>query len=194
MGSTESVSADVVRRLVARQRARLRVLAVVAVGALLLIAGVVALAVAGATLSVAGTIAVPCLILVVVVIAVAVTRHPERRAVFLDDADAREYLDRVEPIVARVAGALHVASPTVRIIDDEAANALSIGSDRDGSVAYTSGLLDEVSDERQLEAVTAHLVARMACGDNNLVLFSFALLGWVLEFLGLPRVQLTPCL
>jgi Zn-dependent protease with chaperone function len=151
---------------------------------MLLNAGIIAFIVAAATRSVAAALAVPCLILVAVGITMAVIRHPEQRAVFMgDDDDAREYLNRVEPVIAEVAAGLHVALPTARIIDDEALNALSAGSDRDGAVAYTSGLLDAFagSGDELLEAVTAHLVGRLACGDNGLTLFSFGVLAWVLE-------------
>jgi Zn-dependent protease with chaperone function len=150
----------------------------------LLNSGVIALIVAAATRSVAGALAVPCIVVVAVAITLTVVRHPEQRAGFIDDDAARGYLDRVEPVVARVAAELHVAMPAARIIDDQALNAFSTGSDRDGIVAYTSGLLDELggpADGRLLEAVTAHLVGRLACGDNGLVVFSFGLLAWILE-------------
>jgi len=178
------MSAGTAQALVTTQRARTRLLAGVAVGAVLLNTGVIALIVAAATRSVAGALAVPCVVVVAVAITVAVVRHPEQRAGFMDDGAARAYLDRVEPVVARVAAELHVAVPAAQIIDDEALNALSTGSDRDGIVAYTSGLLDELggpADDQLLEAVTTHLVSRMACGDNGLAVFSFGLLAWILE-------------
>jgi Zn-dependent protease with chaperone function len=101
----------------------------------------------------------------------------------MGDDDARDYLTRVEPVISRAAAGLHVAVPTARIIDDETLNAVSAGSDRDGTVAYTSGLLDAFAgyDDEMLGAVTAHLMGRLACGDNGLTLFSFGVLAWVLE-------------
>lgn len=172
------------RTLVTRQRARTRLLAGVAVCAVLLNTAVISLIVAAATRSVVGALAVPGIVIVAVAITLAVVRHPEQRAGFMHDDAARAYLDRVEPVVARVAAELRVAVPAARIIDDEALNALSAGSDRDGIVAYTSGLLDEFSgpaDQQLLEALTAHLVSRLAGGDNGLAVFSFGLLAWILE-------------
>jgi Zn-dependent protease with chaperone function len=148
---------------------------------MMLATGIIALIVAAVTRSALGVLAVPCVIALAVVVTVAVIRHPERRAVFLDDAAAREYLDRVEPVMARVAAGLHIAVPDVRIIEDQAVNALSAGSDRDGMVAFTSGFLDAVDGDELLEAVTAHLAARLACGDNGLAVFSYGVLAWVLE-------------
>lgn len=178
------MSAGAAHTLVTTQRTRTRLLAGVTVCAVLLNSGVIALIVAAATRSVAGALAVPCAVIMAVATTLAVVRHPEQRAGFMDDSAARGYLDQVEPVVARVAAEMHVAVPAVRIIDDQAFNALSTGSDRDGIVAYTSGLLDELggsADDRLLEAVTAHLVGRLACGDNGLVVFSFGLLAWILE-------------
>ncbi len=170
-----------VRTLTARQRARTRVLAGVAAGAMLLNTAIIALVVAAATRSAAGALAVPCVILVAVIVTMAVIRHPEQRAGFMNDDEAREYLNRVEPVIERVAARLHIAVPRAQIIDDQALNALSAGSDRDGAVAYTSGLLDAVDDDRLLEAVTAHLMSRLACDDNGLAVFSYGVLAWVLE-------------
>jgi Zn-dependent protease with chaperone function len=87
----------------------------------------------------------------------------------------------IVPVVARVAAGLHIAVPQVRIIDDQALNALSAGSDRDGMIAYTSGILDATGGDQLLEAVTAHLAGRLACGDNGLAGFSYGVLAWVLE-------------
>ena len=170
-----------VRALIARQRARTRVLAGVAAGTMLLDTGIIALIVATVTRSAVGVLAVPCVIGMAVVVTVAVIRHPERRAGFLDHDAAREYLNRVEPVMARVAAGLHIAVPEVRIIDDQALNALSAGSDRDGMIAYTSGMLDAIDGDQLLEAVTAHLAGRLACGDNGLAVFSYGMLAWVLE-------------
>jgi Zn-dependent protease with chaperone function len=172
------------RSLMIRQRARTRVLAIAAVGAALLNVGLIALIVALVTRSVAGVIAVPSIIVVVVAVTMAFIGNPERRALFMADADARKYLDRVEPVVARVAAGLRIARPDVRIIDDQVQNALSLGSDRDGVLAYTSGLLDALAgagDDVAIEAVTAHLAGRLGCGDNRLALFSYGVLAWTLE-------------
>jgi Zn-dependent protease with chaperone function len=167
-----------------RQRARTRVLAGVAVGAALLDTGIISLIVALATRSVAGALAVPCAIVVVVAITMAVIGNPGRRVGFMDEADAREYLDRVKPVVDRVAAGLRIATPDARIVSDEALNALSLGSDRDGVIAYTTGLLDaltEPGDDAALEAVTAHLAGRLGCGDNRLAVFSYGALAWIVE-------------
>jgi hypothetical protein len=101
-----NASEAAVRRLIARQTVRTRVLAGVATGAMLLNAGIITLAVAVATRSVAAAVAVPCVIVVAVGITVAVIRHPVQRAGFMSDDDAREYLNRVEPVIARVAAGL----------------------------------------------------------------------------------------
>jgi Zn-dependent protease with chaperone function len=169
--------------MIARQRTRTRVLAGVAAGALLLNTAIIALIVAVTTRSAASALAVPCVIVVAVVVTLAVIRHPEQRAGFMDDDEAREYLNRVEPVVAQVAAELHVAVPRTRVIDDRALNALSAGSDRDGTVAYAWGLLNAFGehDDGLLNAVTTHLVSRLACGDNGLAVFSFGVLAWVLE-------------
>lgn len=166
------------------QRARNRVLAMAAVGAALPNVGLIALIVALATRSVAGVIAVPCVVVVVIAITMAAIGNPERRASFMADADAREYLDRIEPVVTRVAAGLRIARPDVRIIDDQVPNALSLGSDRDGVIAYTSALLDALAgdgDDVALEAVTAHLAGRLGCGDNTLALFSYGVPAWTVE-------------
>jgi Zn-dependent protease with chaperone function len=169
--------------LVARQRARTRVLAVAAVGAAALNTGIITLIVAAATRSAAGALVVPCAVAVAVTMTVAVTRHPQARADFMPAAAARPYLERVEPVIAWMAAELNIPVPTVRIIDDDALNALSAASGRDGTVAYTSGLLDGLGrgdDDQALSAVTAHLMCRLSCGDNGLALFSFGALAWAL--------------
>lgn len=176
-----NASEAAVRALISRQRARTRVLAGVAAGTMLLDTGIIALIVASVTRSAVGVLAVPCVIGMAVVVTVAVIRHPERRAGFLDQDAARAYLNRVEPVMARVAAGLHIPVPEVRIIDDQALNALSAGSDRDGMIAYTSGILDAIDGDQPLEAVTAHLAGRLACGDNGLAVFSYGVLAWVLE-------------
>jgi Zn-dependent protease with chaperone function len=176
-----NASEAAVRALIARQRARTRVLAGVAAGTMLLDTGIIALIVATVTRSAAGVLVVPCVIGVAVLVTVTVIRHPERRAGFLGHDAAREYLNRVEPVVARVAAELHIAVPEVRIIDDQALNALSAGSDRDGMIAYTSGILDAIDGDQPLATVTAHLAGRLACGDNGLVVFSYGVLAWILE-------------
>jgi Zn-dependent protease with chaperone function len=176
-----NTSEAAVRAMIARQRVRTRVLAGVAAGAMLLNNGIIVLIVAVSTRSVVAALAVPCAVVVAVAVTMAMIRRPGRRAGFMDNDDARQYLDRVEPAIARVAMGLHVAVPAARVIDDQALNALSVGSDRDGTIAYTSGLLDAVGDDQPLEAVTAHLLSRLACGDNASAVFSFGVLAWVLE-------------
>jgi Zn-dependent protease with chaperone function len=158
---------------------------------MLLDIALITLGVAVVSRSVVGALAVPCVIVVAVVITMAVIASPGRRADFMDDDSARDYLGQVEPIVARVADRLHIAAPEVRIIDDQALNALSVGSYHDGTVAYTSGLLHALGDEESLEAVTAHLVGRLACGDNGLAVSSFGLLAWSLELFDLVVMPLS---
>lgn len=164
------------RALIARQRARTRVLGVVVATAMLLNAGIVTLIVALASRSLVAAAAVPALIAVAAIVTTAVTSQPQSRAVYLDADASRPYRDRAEPIVARVAAALHVGAPGVRIADDEALNAYAAKD----TVAYTQGLLLSVDDE-ELAAVTAHLLSRQACGENSLAVFGYGMMAWALE-------------
>jgi hypothetical protein len=165
------------RRLIARQRARTRVLGAVAVAAMLLNAGIVTLIVALASRSLVAAVAVSAVIAIAAVITTVVISRPQNRAAYLDASVARSYLDRVEPVVARVAAALDVAVPVARIVDDPGLNALSAV----GTIAYTKGLLDAVEDDDAVAAVTAHLVSRMACGDNRLAVLAYGVLAWAIE-------------
>jgi Zn-dependent protease with chaperone function len=154
------------------------VLGAVAAAAMLLNTGIITLIVALASRSVVAAIAGPAVIAIAVIMTTVVIRQAQNRAVYLDAGAAGPYLDRVEPVVVRVAVALDVAVPAVRIIDDPALNALSAT----GTIAYTKGLLDAIEDEdEEMAAVTAHLLGRQDCGDNGLAVFSYGVLAWALE-------------
>lgn len=144
---------------------------------MLLNIGVIALGVALASRSLVAALVAPAVIATAAIITTLVISHPQNRAAYLDADAARPYLDRMQPIVARVAAALDVAVPVVRIIDDSALNALSAS----GMIAFTSGLLDAGEDDEAVAAVAAHLLGRQACGDNALAVFAYGMLAWALE-------------
>jgi Zn-dependent protease with chaperone function len=164
------------RALIARQRVRTRVLGVVIAAAMLLNVGIVTLIVALASRSLVAAVAVSACIVVVAIVTTAVISQPQSRAVYLDADSSRPYVDRAEPVVARVAAALRVGVPDVRIADDAALNAFAAGD----TVAYTQALLLAVGDE-ELAAVTAHVLSRRASGENSLAVFGYGMMAWALE-------------
>jgi hypothetical protein len=73
--------------------------------------------------------------------------------------------------------------PTLWIAEDDAVNAFSAYSGRRATVFYTRGFLQEFGrpgDEPLVEAVTAHLLARIAAGDNTVTIALGGLLNWAL--------------
>jgi len=164
------------RALIARQRVRTRVLGVVVVAAMLLNVGIVTLIVAFASRSLVAAAAVSACMVVVAIVTTAVISQPQSRAVYLDADSSRPYVDRIEPVVARVAAALRVGASDVRIADDAALNAFAAGD----TVAYTQGLLLALADE-ELAAVTAQVLSCRTSGEKSLAVFGYGMLAWALE-------------
>jgi Zn-dependent protease with chaperone function len=175
------MSADVARAHVARQQARNRIFVAVAAAAALLDAGIIAVMVAAVTRSVAAVVAALVVIAVIVVISVSDAVRSVGR-VQVREPDAAES-DRLQPVVARLARRLGIAAPMVCIAADYAVNAFSISSGSSAAVFFTEGFLEEFDDpgDRPLiEAVTAHLLARVAARDNSATVVSDGLLNWAL--------------
>lgn len=174
------MSADVVHRLIARQRARNRVFIAVAAAAAVLDAGIVVILVAAATRMVAGVVAAAIAAAVMAAVSLGQAAGSTRR-VSGEPPDAPASA-RLRPIAARLAARLGIEEPELWIAGDDAVNAFSAASGGQVTLFYTRGFLAEFdqSDGPLIEAVTAHLLARTAAGDDTATIMSVGLLNWAL--------------
>lgn len=77
---------------------------------------------------------------------------------------------RTDNIAEEVAIAAGLPVPGIMIVNDQAPNALSAGTDREATIALTTGLLDALN-RQQLQAVVAHEMAHIANGDIKFTTF-----------------------
>ncbi|GEM_PF-1470140 len=87
--------------------------------------------------------------------------------------------ERAARVTRKVAEKYGIPVPAVAVLDDDALNALATGAGTNAVVAYTRGLLDELTDS-ELEAVAAHEVGHIAGRDSRLAAMSAGLLNWAL--------------
>lgn len=71
-------------------------------------------------------------------------------------------------VVEEVSLAAGLPMPQVYVVDDPALNAFAVGSDTDGHVAFTTGLLGALTRD-QLQGVAAHEVSHLKNGDSKLM-------------------------
>lgn len=175
--------AEAAREFIAGQLVRHRGLVVVVVCAAALYAGLVAAVVSwGTGYTKAGLVAL-VVIAVLVVATTAVTTASLGRAV--DAHRAAIGPRKTEAVVVRCAERLGIDVPRVRIVDDEARNAFTVGFERNATVVFTSSLLElleaqEDDGDELLEAVTAHELTGTAGRGSTLTHVSYCLLGWAL--------------
>jgi Zn-dependent protease with chaperone function len=144
-------------------------------------AALIVLLVAAISRAVAG-VAVSLVLIAVVVTVSAVDAARSAGRVRGGSPDAAQTA-RLGPIVTRLAEGLGVEVPALWIADDDAVNAFSAYSGRRATIFYTRGFLEEFGtrgDDALVEAVTAHLLARVASGDNGVTVAAAGMLNWAL--------------
>lgn len=89
-----------------------------------------------------------------------------------------EEMARMGPMVERMAARAGIVPPTVRIVDDDAANAFAVGlRPEKATAAFSTGLLDLLTDD-ELEGVAGHEISHIAEGDTRRAVYAAALVGW----------------
>jgi Zn-dependent protease with chaperone function len=175
------MSADAARLLAARQRVRNRVFVVVAAAAAMLDAALIVVAVAAISRAVTDVVVTSVVLATLVAVSVVHARLAAGRVEGgLPDAEQSATL---LPIVTRLAEGLGIEVPRLWIAYDDAVNAFSAYSGSNATVFYTRGFLEEFGrpgDVPLIEAVTAHLMARIASGDNGVTVAAAGLLNWAL--------------
>jgi heat shock protein HtpX len=171
-GGTSTGPHDLIRKQINVNKA----MAIVLVAAFLVNAAMVA-AIVGAFAGPAGVL-ITGILLLAAVAWTGITFHVRARSHFDTRPPGPEDLQRLEPIVSRMAQRMSIAPPAIRILpDDGVLNACSWSVGGNATVAYTPDLLDALDDE-ELEAVTAHELGHIVSRDSRMYNFATAVLDW----------------
>ena len=175
------MAAESARTLVRKQRVRNRIFIAVAAAAAILDAGIVVVLAAAGTRAVIGAIAAGVAVTLFAAISLIHAIWSPGSVRCRPPGDEETAV--LGPIAERLAERLGVETPVICIVADDAVNAFSVYSGQRAALFYTEGFLAEfslVSQRPQIEAVTAHLLARASAGDNALTVAANGLLNWAL--------------